>query len=61
VARWQDRVTPLQCRLAGGCHLNRPISRLVADSGLRLTRMENYCAKGPKPFGYIFKGTAIKA
>jgi ubiquinone/menaquinone biosynthesis C-methylase UbiE len=61
VARWQDRLTPLQRRLAGGCHLNRPIGRLVADSGLGLTRMENYYAKGPKPFGYMFEGTAIKA
>jgi hypothetical protein len=61
VARWQDRLTLLQRRLAGGCHLNRPIIRLVADSGLRLTRMENYYAKGPKPFGYMFEGTAIKA
>src|SRR5258708_33097387 len=60
-ARWQDRLTPLQRRLAGGCHLNRPIDRLVADSGLALTRMENYYAKGPRPFGYMFEGTAIKA
>lgn len=60
VARWQDRLTPWQRRLAGGCHLNRPIGRLVADSGLSLTRMENYYAKGPKPFGYMFEGTAMK-
>jgi ubiquinone/menaquinone biosynthesis C-methylase UbiE len=61
VARWQDRLTPLQRRLAGGCHLNRPIDQLVADSGLDLTRMENYYAKGPKPFGYMFEGRATKA
>jgi hypothetical protein len=47
VATWQDRLTPWQRRLAGGCHLNRPIGRLVADSGLTLTRVENYYAKGP--------------
>jgi ubiquinone/menaquinone biosynthesis C-methylase UbiE len=61
VARWQDRLTPLQRRLAGGCHLNRPIGRLVADSGLDLARMENYYAKGPKPFGYMFEGRATRA
>jgi ubiquinone/menaquinone biosynthesis C-methylase UbiE len=61
VAVWQDRLTPLQRRVAGGCHLNRPIDRLVADSGLDLTRMETYYVQGPKAFGYTFEGTADKA
>ena len=61
VARWQDRLTPLQRRLAGGCHLNRPIGQLVADSGLELTQMENYYVTGPKPFGYMFEGVALRA
>jgi ubiquinone/menaquinone biosynthesis C-methylase UbiE len=61
VARWQDRLTPLQRRLAGGCHLNRPIDQLVADSGLELTQMDNYYAKGPKAHGYMFEGRATKA
>ena len=61
VARWQDRLTVLQRRLAGGCHLNRPISQLVADSGLELTRMDNYYMMGPKPFGYMYEGRAVKA
>ena len=61
VARWQDRLTPLQRRLAGGCHLNRPIGQLVADSGLELTQMDTYYAKGPKAHGYIFEGRATKA
>src|SRR5918995_3785303 len=32
VQRWQDRLTPLWRRLAGGCHLNRPIDRLIEQS-----------------------------
>src|SRR5262249_19605202 len=28
VARWQHRLTPIQKRFAGGCHLDRPIDRL---------------------------------
>jgi SAM-dependent methyltransferase len=60
VARWQGRLTPLQRRLAGGCHLNRPIGALVADSGLELTQLENYYAQGPRPWGYMFEGTARK-
>ena len=61
VARWQDRLTGLQRCLAGGCHLNRPISQLVADCGLELTRMDNYYMDGPKPYGYMFEGSAVKA
>ena len=61
VAAWQDRLTPLQRRIGGGCHLNRPIDRLIADSGLKVTAMESYYAQGPKPFGYMFEGTAVKA
>lgn len=61
VARWQHRLTPLQRRVAGGCHLDRPIGQLVADSGLQLKRMETYYVAGPKPFGYTFEGVALKA
>lgn len=61
VAGWQDRLTPLQRRVAGGCHLNRPIDQLVINSGLKLTRLENYYAKGPRPFGYMFEGVAAKS
>lgn len=61
VAHWQDRLTPLQRRLAGGCHLNRPIDQLVSGSGLDVTRLDNYYIKGPKFFGYMFEGVATKA
>lgn len=61
VASWQDRLTPLQRRVAGGCHLNRPIEQMVLDSGLELTRLDNYYAKGPRPFGYMFEGVATKS
>lgn len=61
VASWQDRLTPIQRRVAGGCHLNRPIDQLVRNSGLDLTRLENYYAKGPRPFGYMFEGVATKS
>ena len=66
VARWQHRLTPLQRRVFGGCHLNRPIGRLVVDAGLELTRLDNYYPllfhylKGPRAFGYMFDGVAAK-
>ena len=60
VAGWQDRLTPFQRRVAGGCHLNRPIDQLVRNAGLELIRLENYYVKGPRPFGYMFEGVATK-
>lgn len=60
VARWQDRLTPLQRRVAGGCHLNRPVDRLIAGAGLEITDLENYYVRGPKPLGYMFEGAATK-
>jgi ubiquinone/menaquinone biosynthesis C-methylase UbiE len=61
VAGWQNRLTPWQRRIAGGCHLNRPIDQLVLNSGLELVRLENHYAKGPRPFGYMFEGLATKS
>jgi ubiquinone/menaquinone biosynthesis C-methylase UbiE len=61
VAAWQNRLTPIQRRVPAGCHLNRPINQLVLNSGLELTRLENYYAKGPRPFCYTFEGVATKS
>lgn len=58
VARWQHRLTPLQRRLFGGCHLDRPIATLIADSGLRVEVLENYYTPGTKVDGYTYEGRA---
>lgn len=60
VARWQDRLTPMQRRIGGGCHLNRPIDELLTEASLPATRLENYYVRGPKVFGYMFEGVATK-
>jgi len=60
VARWQDRLTPIQRRVFGGCHLNRPIGRMLTDAGLTITQLDNYYVPGPKAFGYMFEGAAAK-
>jgi ubiquinone/menaquinone biosynthesis C-methylase UbiE len=61
VARWQDRLTPIQRRIAGGCHLNRRIDELVAGSGLVIARLDNFFMPGPRAFGYMFQGVATKS
>lgn len=60
VAQWQDRLTPIQQRLFGGCHLNRPIDELLLGAHLEVTRMDHYYMRGPKPLGYMYEGVAIK-
>ena len=59
VARHQQRLTPLQRRAFGGCHLNRRIDHLVAAAGLELTRIDTYYMKGPRALGYTFEGFAV--
>ena len=61
VARWQHRLNPIQKRVFGGCHLNRPIDRLLEGAGFKVAPLETFYANGPKPFGYLFEGLATKA
>jgi ubiquinone/menaquinone biosynthesis C-methylase UbiE len=58
VSRWQDRLTPLWRRIAGGCHLNRPVRLLIEGAGLRLERIDTGYMKGPKPFTFMYEGSA---
>lgn len=60
IARRQDRLNPVQRRLAGGCNLNRPIDRLMGDAGFEITRLETYYVKGPKSMGYMYEGVATR-
>jgi len=59
VRRWQERLNPLWRRLAGGCNLDRPMDRLIADAGFEFTRLERgYGGAGPRPFDYRYRGVA---
>jgi len=61
VQRWQRRIEPLNKRLAGGCHLTRPISDLIQQAGFTIEQLDTYYFLGePKPLGYTFEGRAIK-
>lgn len=61
VARWQDRLNPLQRTLAGGCNLNRPVDQLVVKAGFELAHLDNFYLKGPRAIGYMYEGVAVKA
>jgi ubiquinone/menaquinone biosynthesis C-methylase UbiE len=58
VSRWQDRLTPLWRRMAGGCHLNRPICHLIEEAGFRVERIDTGYMKGPKPMTFMYEGCA---
>jgi len=61
VVRWQDRLTPLWRRVAGGCHLNRPIDRLLRLGGFEVLEMNRGYLAGPRMGGYLYRGMARPA
>lgn len=61
VQKWQNRLTPGWKKLAGGCHLNRPIAELIGDAGFEVEELNNlYMPKAPRFAAYIYKGRARK-
>jgi SAM-dependent methyltransferase len=59
IAKWQDRLTPFQRRVAGGCHLNRAIDQDVRTAGFEVEALENYYLPGPKFAAYLYEGRAV--
>jgi len=62
VARWQERIEPINKALAGGCHLTRRIAADIEAAGFAVNGLDTYYFKGePRVFGYTFEGRASKA
>jgi SAM-dependent methyltransferase len=60
VARWQDRLDPLQRRLGGGCHLNREIDAIVSGAGFEFEKIERHYMRGaPRFAGFLYCGRAL--
>jgi SAM-dependent methyltransferase len=58
VTGWQDRLTLVWKRVAGGCHLNRPIAALVEAVGFDVSQLETGYMRGPKPMTFVYQGIA---
>jgi ubiquinone/menaquinone biosynthesis C-methylase UbiE len=58
VARWQDRLTPIWRRCAGGCHLNRAVGSLIESAGFDFDRCETGYMRGPRPLTFMYEGSA---
>ncbi|BAU14087.1 methyltransferase type 11 [Leptolyngbya sp. NIES-3755] len=61
VQLWQNRLTPIQKRIAGGCHFNRNIRQLIKQQFDQVTLSESYLENAPKVTSYLYKGIATKA
>ena len=60
VRKWQDHLTPVWKRIAGGCHLNRPIPALLERAGFHITHLTTGYMKGPKPMTFLYEGSALR-
>lgn len=59
IARWQDRLNPLQNIIACGCNINRPIDQLIIEASFQLLNLERYVLPDmPRIFSEIYRGAA---
>jgi SAM-dependent methyltransferase len=60
VAKWQAFIEPLWKRMAGGCHLTRPVGATIAAAGFTLTDLHSmYLPNTPKSVGWNEWGEAL--
>src|SRR5260370_6984008 len=57
VARWQDRLTPIWKRVAGGCHLNRKPDDLMQSASFRIESLQTGYLKAPLAMGFVYSGS----
>ncbi len=60
VARWQDRLDPIQSRLFGGCHLDRKIDELVGAARIGALQCEEFYSGRPRALTYQYRGRVIR-
>jgi SAM-dependent methyltransferase len=61
VARWQDRLNPIQRVVGRGCNLNRPIDQLILGAGFELNQLDRYVmADSPALFASMYRGVGVR-
>ena len=61
ISKWQNRIDPLWGKIAGGCHLNRDIQKLITDAGFSFETLDKmYIPSTPKFAGYNYWGIGKK-
>lgn len=60
IAKWQDRLNPIQNALGCGCNLNRPIAAIIQQAGFRCRVLEKFVLpEVPRIGGDMYRGIAI--
>ena len=61
ISKWQNRIDPFWGKIAGGCHLNRNIQKLITDAGFSFESLDKmYIPSTPKFAGYNYWGVGKK-
>ncbi|MFN4038566.1 MAG: class I SAM-dependent methyltransferase [Erythrobacter sp.] len=61
IRSWQERIEPVWKRLAGGCHLTRPIGAAFDNAGFAVETLgKGYTPKAPRFAGWMEWGVARK-
>jgi ubiquinone/menaquinone biosynthesis C-methylase UbiE len=60
IARWQHRLTPCWKCIGGGCHLDRKMDDLIRAAGFGFDVIETGYMVGPKPWTFMYQGSAKK-
>lgn len=58
VRRWQHRLDPLWNVFSGGCHINRDVPKLLAESSFALDEFHSGYLPGLRPFSFNMRGVA---
>lgn len=62
VLKWQRRIEPVWKLFSGGCHLARPIDRMIEAGGFTFEKLDaSYMPKSPKITAYDYIGAAKPA
>ena len=61
VAAFQQRVEPLQKRVADGCHLTRDPVAMVTAAGFTVEDVDQFYGAGPKAWTYLTRAATVRA
>jgi len=58
-AAWQSRIEPIWKRIAGGCHLTRPVTQAISEAGFMCNAPQgHYMKRTPRWLGWVEWGEA---